>query len=290
MHYLLDIRTLSLGSGVISLILCLCMLFVSRKRKTYAGFSQWTIASILTYFGMLFLSLRDIFPDFFTIVVANTLIIVSYGLIADGIEIFTHGPRRIWLFISLGVLTFFSFLYFTYYSPNINARIIVISAALTILFGYCGYIVHRYVPLLIKDKNVLLTAVFGIQAVFSALRLIEAAFFEGPVVDFMDASATHGASFVFFSMGNIFVIIGLIILNFQRVENDMFATIEEVKTLRGVIPICSSCKKIRDDEGIWSQIETYIRDHSEVEFSHGLCPDCVKKLYPDFPKGGDSNK
>lgn len=45
--------------------------------------------------------------------------------------------------------------------------------------------------------------------------------------------------------------------------------------------ICASCKKIRDDKGYWEQVEVYIRDHSEAEFSHGLCPECMKKLYPD---------
>lgn len=55
----------------------------------------------------------------------------------------------------------------------------------------------------------------------------------------------------------------------------------EVKQLSGLLPICASCKKIRDDKGYWNQIESYIRDHSGVEFSHGICPECMKKLYPD---------
>jgi PAS domain S-box-containing protein len=57
-----------------------------------------------------------------------------------------------------------------------------------------------------------------------------------------------------------------------------------IKTLKGLIPICASCKKIRTDEGFWQQVDVYIRDHSEVEFSHGLCPDCLKKLYPEFAR------
>lgn len=56
----------------------------------------------------------------------------------------------------------------------------------------------------------------------------------------------------------------------------------EIKQLSGLLPICASCKKIRDDQGYWSQIETYIAEHSEAEFSHGLCPDCGKKLYPEL--------
>jgi hypothetical protein len=58
----------------------------------------------------------------------------------------------------------------------------------------------------------------------------------------------------------------------------------QVKRLSGFLPICASCKKIRDDKGYWQQVEAYIRDHSEAEFSHGLCPECAKKLYPElFP-------
>ena len=56
----------------------------------------------------------------------------------------------------------------------------------------------------------------------------------------------------------------------------------EVNTLRGIIPICSSCKKIRDDKGYWQQVEVYVRDRSEAEFSHAICPECLEKLYPEF--------
>ena len=54
----------------------------------------------------------------------------------------------------------------------------------------------------------------------------------------------------------------------------------EVKTLSGFLPICSSCKNIRDDEGYWKKIEQYISDHSELQLTHGICPQCVKRLYP----------
>ncbi len=59
-----------------------------------------------------------------------------------------------------------------------------------------------------------------------------------------------------------------------------------VKSLSGLLPICAGCKKIRDDKGYWSQVESYIQKHSEAKFSHGLCPDCIKKLYPDLVEGG----
>ena len=57
---------------------------------------------------------------------------------------------------------------------------------------------------------------------------------------------------------------------------------EEVKRLSGLLPICASCKKIRNDEGYWQEIEAYLHSHSDTQFSHGICPDCAKKLYPEF--------
>lgn len=58
--------------------------------------------------------------------------------------------------------------------------------------------------------------------------------------------------------------------------------LHKVKTLSGFLPICTSCKKIRDDNGYWNQIESYIQTHSDADFSHGICPDCAKKFYPDI--------
>jgi len=57
----------------------------------------------------------------------------------------------------------------------------------------------------------------------------------------------------------------------------------QILELEGLLPICASCKKIRDDTGNWHQLEAYIRDHSGAEFTHGICPNCRKKLYPDIP-------
>jgi len=64
--------------------------------------------------------------------------------------------------------------------------------------------------------------------------------------------------------------------------DELKTALNEIKTLRGIIPICSSCKKIRDDKEHWNQIEMYIQEHSDAEFSHGICPECAEKLYPEY--------
>lgn len=70
----------------------------------------------------------------------------------------------------------------------------------------------------------------------------------------------------------------------QEANQNLSQALAEVKTLRGLIPICARCKRIRDDEGMWDQIETYISHHSEAVFSHGVCPECAKALFPDIVK------
>ena len=70
----------------------------------------------------------------------------------------------------------------------------------------------------------------------------------------------------------------------EKTIAELNTTLQQVKTLSGLIPICASCKKIRDDKGYWQQIESYIHAHSDAEFSHGICPGCAKALYPQFYK------
>ena len=76
----------------------------------------------------------------------------------------------------------------------------------------------------------------------------------------------------------------------DRLIHDLQDALANVKSLSGLLPICAGCKKIRDDKGYWSQVESYIQKHSEVRFSHGMCPDCLKKWYPDLVESGLGNQ
>ena len=66
----------------------------------------------------------------------------------------------------------------------------------------------------------------------------------------------------------------------EQLISELEVALAQIKTLGGLLPICSSCKRIRDDGGYWNQLETYIREHSGAEFSHGFCPSCLEDLYP----------
>jgi hypothetical protein len=68
----------------------------------------------------------------------------------------------------------------------------------------------------------------------------------------------------------------------EKLIMELQRAIDNVKTLSGFLPICASCKKIRDDQGYWNQIESYLHEHTDIDFTHSICPDCAKKLYPQF--------
>jgi hypothetical protein len=91
----------------------------------------------------------------------------------------------------------------------------------------------------------------------------------------------------------IFLVFALMFFSFRRLRDvnnakntlaasnkELEKALAEIKQLKGIIPICAACKKIRDDKGYWHQVESYVRDHSGAEFSHGMCPDCAKEWYP----------
>ena len=67
-----------------------------------------------------------------------------------------------------------------------------------------------------------------------------------------------------------------------RLIKELFHALTQVKKLSGLLPICASCKKIRDDQGYWQEVESYFHEHSDAQFSHSICPECKKKLYPDL--------
>ncbi len=72
----------------------------------------------------------------------------------------------------------------------------------------------------------------------------------------------------------------------EKLIEDLQEALADIKKLSGLVPICASCKKIRDDNGYWNQLEEYIQNHSEAKFTHGICPDCAKRLYPNMLRGG----
>ncbi|WP_028580330.1 hypothetical protein [Desulfogranum japonicum] len=88
--------------------------------------------------------------------------------------------------------------------------------------------------------------------------------------------------FIVFGVSLFFRVTNPILIELKQTIDTLQQALREVTVLRGIFPICSFCKKIRDDEGYWNQVEVYIQNHSDANFSHSICPDCITKHYPEF--------
>ena len=178
--------------------------------------------------------------------------------------------------------------------------ILVLIFLFVLALGYMDYVtgyelnffVFYFVPIAIAAWKVGSTTSYLISILSSIIWFLS------------DIYSSHPYSSVFFAAWNTairllsFLIIAyatskirFLLTEERKTSKDLRDALVQIKTLSGLIPICASCKKIRDDKGYWNRLETYIQEHSEAEFSHGICPDCMKKLYGDFlEKDTDSNK
>ncbi len=279
MREILDIRTLSITTSFIYLIIFLNLFQIKRKGKDYPGLGYWSSAYLINFFAFLLQSFRHYFPDFFTIVVANTAIIVGYLFIVRGLVDFSEAKQENKLDSIFSIAVFLLFAVYTYYYPDINARIVIVSLSIATISFRAVSVMKKHISPNYKLHNPLLSGSFLVVGMYSVIRTLYTLFMESRIGDFMSAGLVHSLAYIIISLGHISIFTGLIAMSALRVEGHLDEANDELKTLAGLLPICASCKKIRDDKGYWNQIESYISTHSDAKFSHGLCPECSEKLY-----------
>ena len=129
-----------------------------------------------------------------------------------------------------------------------------------------------------KDKSIRLIIISQVAIIFSLLCLtLGNEILDIPHYVFNDSPTLYSQRVgeIIIELVIFFIVTTIQILLFKRLNN-------QIKVLEGFIPICANCKKIRNTEDQWEQMEKYISQHSFARFSHGICPDCARQLYPDF--------
>ena len=282
MNSLIDIRTAVLLNAVVGLIFCLYMAHIFRTRQTYPGFQQWTIASLFVFSAMVLIYMRDTIPAWASIAGSNALGVASVGLIARGLFL-GRTLSRWWLILPVLASIAVSVV-FTDYHPDVRVRIVLISV-LSLLLMIHALVLVRSAPSAIPGLSIgWIGFSLGGMSLWLITRIVLTVLYEGEKQNFFSASQVQGVFLACYSAGNIAILLGVLVLHSHRTERDLQQTLEEVRTLRGVIPICASCKKIRDDRGAWNQLEAYISRHSKAEFTHGYCPDCSRHLLATLPE------
>lgn len=276
----LDIQSLNAAAAAVSLALGVAMIAVRATQRTGPGFGLWVAGACAAAGALGLISQQGRAPAAFTVVAANGLITAYAALTAAGLERFFGGRPR-WALHAGGVVAVgVASAVLTYAVPAVSVRIVLVSLAMAGWLGACAALVARRARRGLGAPSRFLPAAFG---AFAAWNLARAAYVlgRGDAASALPANDPVQALF-FLALAPLLVAvaIGLTALDLQRVEGQLRSSTEELELLRGIVPICAGCKQVRDGE-TWTPVEEWVRARSQAEFSHGLCPACVKRLYPD---------
>ena len=290
----LDIRTLILAVVIVTAVYGSGLFLYRTQQKTFPGFGFWIASFFVFSLGYLFLLTRGFVPLFFSVIMGNFFFAFGAILRLDGVCRFTRGtPLQRIYYSSLAIFLLLIVFFYSIF-PDIVIRTFIIGVYAAFIALYISYTFIVTAPSSNKKFFYAAAALTGFLAI--SLIILPIFFRQPPGTEI-------------FAMGNRYAIHYLIILAFeicwgscmlminsQRLEDELRQTENELRssnmqlektikekiTLSGLLPICSHCKKIRDDRGYWNQLESYIKTHSEADFSHSICPECARKHYPDL--------
>ena len=234
---LLDMRTVLIVCGLVSLSLTLPMVYASLRNKSFPGFHIWTVGFILSGVGVILTGCRGLIHDFFTIVASNALILANLSLISIGLMRFTGRTSRLLqeflpMMIAVGLLS-----YFTWLSPDVNMRIVIVSSALVVLYFRIGMIGLRELAGHFGSRNWLLCLTCLTASLWFVVRVVVTLLAHKQLIDFMSAGTMHGLSVLAACVAGILIMSSLIIINSQQLENELRAEEERYRLLFTQSPI-----------------------------------------------------
>jgi len=287
-------RLMFLALVLVEAFLALALLFVQKTRRVYPGFGLWTLGESLGAVAYLLFALRGHAPDWVSFIAANTLLNLSTVVRLHGTCRFLDVRTPTWPWYAVPVLSLVvvAFLHYAVHlAPwrTFTAGLLTAAPALHM----AGLVIRRR-----ERGHRLFSVVIGaVMAAFGALVIVQGvSALLSPGYSVLGATTLMQGTLLAAVVLHPTLTMAFLALNSARVEGelavaeaglrdtiaDLQRTIAEVKTLKGLLPICARCKKVRDDTGYWTQIEVFVRDRSEAEFSHAICPDCARQLYPEY--------
>lgn len=283
----LDFKTITVCHIVITAFIGLVLVFCRCHQKTYPGFDFWAAASLAVTAGYVALLARTWGWHLTSIIGGNSLFVLAALLRLEAALRFLRQqtvPRPCYLLIPAvaGSMAFF-----TLAVPAMAVRNLMVSTAVSAILLQMAWLFARHGS---SRRPGLYRAISFMMATFAAMTLFRAVLWMlHPEVGFFEAPAFHAPYILGGILGEIGMGITFLLINSQRLEQELEASqaelrsrLAEIKVLTGMLPICASCKSIHDGKGHWEHIESYVQRHTEAEFSHSICPECVTKLYPEY--------
>ena len=267
-HFLFNDSNLSFFS--IFICITVCFYILKRVYATGAGPGYWCLSYFFNSIGFLLWSgvLNNLFKR--TFLAGEIFHVAGFFFLVMGIYRFCGYKFKKWNIIFIAAWIFiwaYSIVLVIHYKP---AGLLMAKLLRAVLFIGSGVII-------LKKKNDMNNS----GKYFSAVSL----FLWGVFIiisGFMNFGKLFSIGYGLLVGFQIIATFGMIIMLLQNMASRVEEDESRIRKLEGILPICSHCKKIRDKHDKWQTLELYIADNSEAEFSHGICPDCLKKHYPDY--------
>lgn len=291
---MIDIKTLIQFIMLVSTFFCIAFFIYSLEQKTYRGFRLWNFSILIMTLGFLAIILRGTIPVGLSVFAVNGLFTLVAVIRLDAIKRFLVDKSLNKLVYTIPIFIALAGIIFYFAVDLIEIRTFIVSVALFILSVLISWDLVRYSP----PENKLLYYSAGIFIAVRGLTVLARAILwqADNQHNIFDNSIWSSIQLEFGLISEIGQNVIFLMMNSKRAEAnfnkaesklnstviDLKKALSEVKKLQGILPICSHCKKIRDDQGSWQGIEKYVHERSDVQFSHGICPECAKKYYPDF--------
>lgn len=290
----LDIRTLMACNAAIAFFMASVLLFYKVNYKTYPGYGYWLSSIFLLTIAYVSMIFRELMPLWLAILVTNVTIISAGVVRLDGVLRFTRNHKLKKIYYCLPITIIPIAMYFYFVKNDIILRNLFISIFVAVLSTMISAGIYRGKTKANRILYMVSASFYCIYGLFVFARAI--LWFLNPQDSFFMAGIFHQLYFLVIIVFEVGLGIAFLMMNYQRLETELLASrdnlqttitkleksMSKVKTLSGIIPICMHCKEIRDDQGYWNRIEKFISEHSEAEFSHGICPKCMKEKYPDL--------
>ncbi len=224
-----DLRSLILCLVVVAVTLTLCMFYFLNERKTYPGFLNWAMGLLLFSTGMSFICLREFLSDFVSIILANTLILSSIIIFYSGFMAFVQKKINLYGHLSVLIIYTFCLSFFTYIIPYLLIRIIMISVLMALYFLFILRILSKDIKAILGKSNPMLSGTLIIFVLFSLFRVVY-----NLVITVTDTGPSRSLIMepfvpLILMVLLITLIIGLIQLNYQRLEKEFFDTYREIE-------------------------------------------------------------
>ena len=274
----------------LNMALATLMGFYYWSHRTFPGFLHWTFGGFALGLGYLMMALRGAIPPVFSIFVTNLAVILAGVLYFDGMRRFLNFSKMSRSFYVIPLVVAVVSLFLFHFFNAAAWRALVVSSVFSCFhLATAWYALREY-----SRSSSTFYHIIGVEMVVASALIMSRAIWATTIPDFqlLMPSPVESVFFVAIMILQIVVTLCFVLLNTSRYEGDLILAQEalklkyadlnnalaEVRTLQGILPVCSHCKKIRDERNKWVEIETYVRDRTSADFSHGICPDCLSRI------------